>query len=237
MQTKPQTMTEIKAIVFDLDDTLWPLRPLIAAAEQTLYAWLIERVPSIAQAETVESLRERRMALVPRDPRFSYDLWALRHAALSEILNKYDADLALADAGMQVFAHARNQVSLFDEVKEGLAALHTNLPLATISNGFANLNAIGLSHYFQFSLAAHEVGCAKPDPRIFQQALDRLRLAPEQVLYVGDDLRLDVEGAQAIGMRAAWMNRYRIDLKQTAHAHVVPDLIVHDLHQLKSQLM
>ena len=48
MQTKPQTMTEIKAIVFDLDDTLWPLRPLIAAAEQTLYAWLIERVPSIA---------------------------------------------------------------------------------------------------------------------------------------------------------------------------------------------
>ncbi|WMW79433.1 HAD-IA family hydrolase [Undibacterium cyanobacteriorum] len=227
-------MMEIKAIVFDLDDTLWPLRPLIAAAEKHLYDWLVQQLPSIGERETVESLRARRMELIPQDPRFSYDLWALRHAALTELLVEHQADQALADHGMQVFAHARNQVSLFDEVQESLAFLQQHLPLATISNGFADLKAIGLQSHFQFSLAAHEVGCAKPDRRIFQEALDRLQLPAEQVLYVGDDLRLDVEGAQALGMRAAWMNRYRIDLEETAHAHVKPDLIVHDLHPLKS---
>jgi 2-haloalkanoic acid dehalogenase type II len=226
----------IKAIIFDLDDTLWPLRSLISRAELSLFAWLLEKVPAIGEHHTVDSLRERRMAMIPTDPRFSYDLWALRHTALLQVLDEFQADLKLADEGMQVFAHARNQVEMFDDVPHALALLQQEYVLATISNGFADLQAIGLAPHFQFSLAAHEFGCAKPDPRIFQAALERLQLPAHEVMYVGDDLRLDVAGAQEVGMRAAWMNRYKMQLHETPHPHVTPDLIVHDLHQLKSAL-
>lgn len=226
----------IKALIFDLDDTLWPLRPLILQAETTLYTWLVEQVPAIAEHHTVDSLRERRMALIPNDPRFSFDLWALRHTALVQVLEEFAGDRSLADSGMQVFAHARNQVEMFEEVPRVLELLGQDYSLATISNGFADLQAIGLASHFKFSLAAHEFGCAKPDPRIFQAALERLQLPAHEVMYVGDDLRLDVAGAQAVGMRAAWMNRYKMQLHETPHAQVKPDLIVHDLHQLKSAL-
>lgn len=226
----------IKAIIFDLDDTLWPLRSLISRAEMTLYSWLLEQVPVIGEHHTVDSLRERRMAMIPTDPRFSYDLWALRHTALLQVLNEFQADPNLADEGMQIFAHARNQVEMFDDVPHALAQMQQDYALATISNGFADLQAIGIAPYFQFSIAAHEFGCAKPDPRIFEAALERLQLPAHEVMYVGDDLRLDVAGAQAVGMRAAWMNRYKMHLHDTPHAHITPDLIVHDLHQLKSAL-
>ncbi len=226
----------IKAIIFDLDDTLWPLRSLISRAEMALFTWLLERVPVIGDHHTVDSLRERRMAMIPTDPRFSYDLWALRHTALAQLLDEFQADAKLADEGMQVFAYARNQVEMFEDVAPALASLQQDYALATISNGFADLQAIGLAPYFKFSLAAHEFGCAKPDPRIFQAAIEKLQLSPHEVMYVGDDLRLDVAGAQAVGMRAAWMNRYKMQLHETPHPEITPDLIVHDLHQLKSAL-
>lgn len=226
----------IKALIFDLDDTLWPLRPLIMHAETTLYAWLIEQVPDIAIQHNIDSLRERRMAIIPTNPRFNYDLWALRHAALLQVLDEHQADRTLADEGMQIFAHARNQVSMFEDVRHTLALLRQEYALATISNGFADLQAIGLAPHFLFSLAAHEFGCAKPDPRIFEEALERLQVPAHEVMYIGDDLLLDVQGAQAVGMRAAWMNRHKINLEESPHPDVKPDLIIHDLHQLKSAL-
>jgi putative hydrolase of the HAD superfamily len=45
-------------------------------------------------------------------------------------------------------------------------------------------------------------GVAKPDPQIFERALERLAVAPEQALFVGDSLKQDVYGAQAAGLRA-----------------------------------
>ena len=55
-------------------------------------------------------------------------------------------------------------------------------------------------------------------------------MAPADAVYVGDDLRLDVRGAQAAGMRAVWMNR----TGSTAHldAGIVPDAICADFHAL-----
>ena len=57
-----------RAILFDLDDTLWPIGPVIAEAELTLHAWLAEHAPKVAQAFTIDDLRARRMALLAADP-------------------------------------------------------------------------------------------------------------------------------------------------------------------------
>jgi FMN hydrolase / 5-amino-6-(5-phospho-D-ribitylamino)uracil phosphatase len=221
----------VRAILFDLDDTLWPIRPLIEGAEAALHAWMSVHAPAVVERYSITQMRELRSQLVSTDLRFSYDLWALRHAALSQVLAESGAPVSLADQGMQVFAHARNQVEIFDDVLPALAALSERVSLGAVSNGFADITAIGLDRYFSVALAAHQFGCAKPDARIFEAACAALKLTPDEVMFVGDDLRLDVHGAQQIGMRGVWMNRFGIE-PEPALAHIKPDVVVQNLHQL-----
>lgn len=222
----------IKAVLFDLDDTLWPVAPVIMQAELSLHRWMAIHTPNVVQKYSIEALREQRNALVKTDPRFAYDLWALRLALLRKVFKKVGEDLAKADQAMQVFADARNQVELYEDVLPALALLRERLVLGSVSNGFADLQAIGLAPHFQVSLAAHSFGCAKPDPRIFSAACAALNLAPQQVAYVGDDLALDVRGAQQAGLAGIWMNRHRLNLADMPHRGVQPDAIVANLHEL-----
>lgn len=225
----------IKALIFDLDDTLWPVVPVIQHAESTLHAWIATQLPSVVETYTIEALRERRQALVATNPRFSYDLWALRHTLLQQVFSEHDAHPRLADEAMQVFAHARNKVDFFDDVMPALDAFKEHYVLGSISNGFADIAAIGLSQHFSVSLAAHQFGCAKPDPKIFCAMIEHLKLSPNELMYIGDDLRLDVQGAQRVGMAAAWVNRRGLALAETG-LDIKPDLIVKDLQELLLKL-
>ena len=133
---------------------------------------------------------------------------------------------------MAVFADARNAVTPFDDVAPGLAQLRQRVVVGSISNGFADLQAIGLAHHFQVSIAAHTFGRAKPDPLIFHTACEALGVTPSEAVYVGDDLTLDVDGAQKAGLRGVWMNRFGRDLPE----HVRPDAVCVTLHELDQWL-
>ena len=226
----------IKAVLLDLDDTLWPVAPVIRHAEAALQDWLQVHAPAVAKNYDMQTLRQHKDDLVATNPRFQYDLWALRHALLSKVLAEHDEDVSKADQAMAVFAHARNQVTLYEDVVPALELLGGRVTLGTISNGFADLGAIGLAAHFQVSIAAHSFGCAKPDPRIFHAACDALQLLPEQVLYVGDDLLLDVQGAQQAGLRGGWMNRHGKIPDQPALQQIKPDAEFRHLHDLTQWL-
>lgn len=223
---------QIQAVLFDLDDTLWPVAPVIQYAEATLYQWMMFNTPEVARHYSIERMRTYREKLVKTNPRFQYDLWSLRHALLSTLFKECKVDVSKADEAMAVFADARNKVSLYDDVLPGLQALGKRVRLGSVSNGFADLNEIGLAAHFKVSLAAHRFGCAKPDPRIFTAACHALDLKPEQVMYVGDDLLLDVEGAQKVGMHGVWMNRHQLEQDKPHHAHIRPHAVVSSLHDV-----
>lgn len=227
-----KTTQNIKALIFDLDDTLWPIAPVIAEAERVLHEWMAQEVPVVVAHYSIEDLRVRRQALVAQEARFSYDLWALRHTLLSQVFDELGVDVAKADLAMQVFAHHRNRVEFYQDVLPALRHLHQRFVLASISNGFADLQAIGLDRYFRHAIAAHQAGCAKPDPRIFQMMLSQLGFKAEECLYIGDDLQLDVQGAQQVGMRAAWMNRRGLALDHAADLAIQPDLVLTSLSDL-----
>lgn len=222
----------IKAVLLDLDDTLWPVAPVIRHAESVLQQWMHEHVPVVAQNYNPEKLRERRNVLVSSDPRFQYDLWSLRHTLLSQVFDEHGVAAEKADQAMAVFADARNKVDLYADVKPALQVLQDKLTLGTVSNGFADLQAIGLAHHFKVSIAAFRFGCGKPDPRIFLAACHELGLAPQEVLYVGDDLLLDVQGAQQAGLKGGWMNRQGLKIEDERHLHIKPDAEFANLHDL-----
>jgi len=90
--------------------------------------------------------------------------------------------------------------------EETLKALkERGYPLAVVSNWDASLpeilEAVGLRRYFDHLAVSALSGVAKPDPRLFQEALRALGVAPEEALHVGD-AEADLLGARGAGMRA-----------------------------------
>jgi 2-haloalkanoic acid dehalogenase type II len=229
-------MPPIKAVLFDLDDTLWPIVPVIMRAEVILFDWLGTHAPGVVQQVTIDSLRARRAALMATNPRYAFDLSSLRHAALTEVFISSGEDTAKVDHAMAVFTKARNAVELFDDVQPALARLTRRFTLGSISNGAADLETIGLAHHFRISVAAHRFGRAKPDPAIFHTACDALGIAPAEAAYVGDDPLLDVEGAQKAGLRGIWINRSGADSNRVLPEHIRPDAICTTLYELEHWL-
>jgi HAD superfamily hydrolase (TIGR01549 family) len=196
-----------KALLFDLDDTLWPVGPVIERAEAALHDWLAAHAPAVARRCSIDSLRRDRLTLLERQPHLQADLGALRRAGLLAAFEAAGEEVAKVDAAMAHFLAARNLVTPYADVLPGLQRLHGRVALGTISNGNADLDVIGMAHHFGVSLAAGRFGRAKPDPAIFHAACVALGVAPHEAVYVGDDLLLDVAGAQNAGLRALWLRR------------------------------
>lgn len=79
----------------------------------------------------------------------------------------------------------------------------------------ANIDTINLHkalkhiEYYPKDIATSEQAKAyKPNPKIFQYALDRLNLKPDQAIYVGDHIEYDIKGAKAAGIPTVWLNRF-----------------------------
>lgn len=223
-----------KAILFDLDDTLWPIAPVIRQAETLLFSWLQAHAPLVAARFTIDTLRQARLALLAREPGYGIDLAALRHAGLVAAFDEAGEDSGKVDAAMAVFSAARNAVTPYADVVPGLEKLKQLALLGSVTNGVADLGTIGLAHHFQASVAARGYGRAKPDPGIFLAGCAALNVLPAETLYVGDDLVLDVQGAQQAGLRAAWMNRSGKINDQAAQ--VRPDVEVDSLDALLAWL-
>jgi HAD superfamily hydrolase (TIGR01509 family) len=95
---------------------------------------------------------------------------------------------------------------------ESLARLRAaGLRLGVVSNSDGRveeaLQAAGLRQYFDTVVDSALVGVEKPDPRIFQAALEALGVAPDEALYVGDLYEIDIVGARAAGIEAVLLGR------------------------------
>ncbi len=207
----PSRMPEgIRAITLDLDDTLWPVAPVIERAERILHEWCVRNAPKFAHALPPPEFALYRRSLARELPGMAHDFTALRHEALRRALRHYEEDPELADPAMDVFLAARNEVELYPDAQAALERLAGRYRLAVISNGNADVARIGIGQYFDAVINARGVGHAKPDPRIFAAACTELDVAAASVLHVGDDPDLDVRAAVAAGARSAWLNRHAL---------------------------
>jgi putative hydrolase of the HAD superfamily len=102
--------------------------------------------------------------------------------------------------------------SPFADAAPTLATLRgAGLRLAVVSNWDCSLpgvlSQVGLGAAVDEIVVSAEAGSTKPEPRIYELALERLRCAPEEAIFVGDSLETDVAGAHAAGVRAILINR------------------------------
>lgn len=96
------------------------------------------------------------------------------------------------------------------ETLERLLALGYRLAVVSNADGRveALLERVGLADCFEFIIDSEVVGIEKPDRRIFELALDRLRVEPDRALYVGDLYPVDVLGARSAGMRTVLLDPF-----------------------------
>lgn len=231
-EIRPQ-LDEIRAITLDLDDTLWPIAPVIQAAEHRLYQWLSRNCPRVARTHDIDSMREVRLLIARENQEIAHDVTEVRRRSLEHLIvenGEYPAELV--DQAMTEFLNHRNQVELFPDVIPFLSLARAAFPLLSISNGNADLRRIGLDRLFVAHISATNVGAAKPDPRLFLAACAHLELAPQQVLHIGDHPVQDILGAAQVGMKTVWINRtgaqwddaHRADHEVTS-LEQIPDLL------------
>jgi HAD superfamily hydrolase (TIGR01549 family) len=198
----------IKVIGFDLDDTLWAVRPIIIRAEQQLDAWLKAEVPDMIH--DVTSMRGLREEVVSQRPELAHQVTALRRTIIETAMVQSGIDARrarqLATDAMETFLHARNQIEFFDGALPAIRTLAQDYTLGALTNGNADITRLGLATYFSFAFSAEDVGAPKPEPDLFHKALSHTSARPHEMIYVGDDPQLDIDTANELGLRTVWVN-------------------------------
>jgi len=110
--------------------------------------------------------------------------------------------------------------SLLPDAEETVRYLADRYALTVVSNGFVSvqyrkIDRSGLRDCFRDIVLSEEVGCQKPNPRIYEIALERGGWRPEEVLMIGDSWRSDIQGAIDAGIDQLWIHEGETDLPST----------------------
>ena len=210
MVLRQQHTAPVRAITFDLDGTLWDAEPALAQAEQAVHDWLQARHAPLTEAYSISEMRELRRQLAVDHPELRHNVTALRKLSIKVAAEQVGIDSNVSEQAFQIFMQFRNRVQLYDDVLPVLERLHERYTLCSLTNGNADLGAIGIDHFFHYSLSAVETGVAKPQPEMFARLCELTGVAPEETVHVGDEPDTDIAGAAISGYRTVWINRHRI---------------------------
>lgn len=199
----------IRLITFDLDDTLWPVAPVIVRAEHRMRDFLDTHAPEVNRRFDREALTELREQLVAAHPELLHDISGLRHRMVETTLVAcgYADAAALAEGAFAAFIDARHDIEYFEDALDTLEHLSRHYTLAALSNGNASVARLGLDRYFAFHLSAESVGRRKPHPEMFERALQEAGVGADAAVHVGDHADDDIRGAHQVGMATVWVNR------------------------------
>ena len=207
-------MKKVKAVGFDFVNTL------VTIKSEALHE---------AFANLVKFLKESGISVDPVAFRDAYSKSAAAHLAdssksgiethnrfwISEALHSLGHNIPpcdkIIDSGVEAYFHSFISMSeLIPGTKKMLLTLNEHFPLALLSN-FTHSSAVraiiklfGLSEFFSQIIISGEFGYRKPHSAIFLHMAEGFGLAPEDILYIGDDPEPDIHGALSAGMQAVW---------------------------------
>lgn len=201
-------LNEVRAISFDLDDTLWPFQSAVDRAEEVLRDWLIEHAPATAQILVApRALNAYRCHAEAAHPELQHDLSGLRKESIRALLRDAEEDPGLAEGAYKEFLAQRLRVRPYSDVMPALTSLIRRFQLVALSNGNGCVHTAGLDKFFIGALNAYNLATPKPAVEAFQRAAELAGVHVDELLHVGDDLNLDFAGARSAGAQAVLINR------------------------------
>ncbi len=214
----PRLFTQVRALSFDLDDTLYDNEVQIHQAEAKLLTYLQQTYPTLAEQDASYWQGHKRKILAQR-PELRSDMSLLRRLILERGLSAAGiSGKALTDgvqAAFDFFYWHRSDFQVAPDILAVLETLAAKVPLVAITNGNVNLEQIGLNKVFAHCYKASLAQPMKPHACMFDLAAQQLQLAPSHILHVGDNLVNDIQGAVNAGYLSAWYAEDRpMDLRR-----------------------
>jgi HAD superfamily hydrolase (TIGR01549 family) len=203
----------IKAVLFDLDDTLFDhrgcAREALTAVQGCHDRFRSTPFDALDRAHARVLAEVHAVVMLGRMP-----LETARVERFRRLLASMDvpSDEGLADriatTYRDTYRTARRAIAGAPAL---LAAIKSSARIAIVSNNLLEeqqekLRTCGLDEFVDALIVSEEAGTSKPDPAIFRLALDRLQALPGDAVMVGDSWAADVVGARAAGIRVVWFN-------------------------------
>lgn len=229
---------EVKAIFFDLDDTLYDYSSSSGYSKDKVFSYLLNRHPHLKQENILSSYEKIIQDAVEEEAKGLYDAWD-RQKRFSKLL----LSLGLKDDGLSkrlvtIFAKARAESSKpYPDVHDVLSKLREKYVLAIITNGPGvyqreEISLLKLEAYFSYILIAEEVGFRKPVKEIFQTALKKVACHPEEAVMVGNNPKEDIKPAKKLGMETVLFDPKNLFTKEDLMSREGPDNLIRRLTEL-----
>jgi putative hydrolase of the HAD superfamily len=227
--------TNIKAVLFDIDDTLFDRN----LAQSIVLELILKKLPHIFRSLKMERILE---AFFESDRITTEAFYAsapsegLRDARSRHFLRRLDISEDYADAITDIYINEYPAINApVDGAVPLVIASSRRFRVGAVSNGlpdvqYRKLETIGLRDVFDCIVLSEEISIRKPDPEIFRKAADLLEVQPSACLYVGDSYDSDIVGAKAAGMSTCWFCR---DASYPENAVVHTDFAVSSLEKLQ----
>lgn len=196
-------INNIKACVFDAYGTLFDVHSAVGKHRARLGADA-DRVSALWRTKQLEYTWLRSLM------RRHTDFWQITQDALDYALDSFDiSDTELRHDLIQAYL----QLSCYPEVPKVLDTLGQNgMRSAILSNGSPHMlqsavDNAGLGDLLEHVLSIEDVGIFKPDPKVYQLAIDRLGVPAGEICFQSSNA-WDAAGAASFGFRVAWINRF-----------------------------
>ena len=227
----------ISTLSFDADGTLWDFSTVMQEALSSALTELRALVPGPqSQALTLANLRQTRDEVAKTLQGNRLPLEYIRLKAFEKTLRDLgqdDPELAL-HLTSHYLDYRFAAIKLYPDVLPVLSVLKGRYRLGLATNGNTYPERCGLPDTFAFTVFAQDHEVQKPDPQFYKHVLSQARVQPCEIIHIGDSLRDDVEGAQAVGIRAIWLNRYHMRnethvpiFAEIASLKELPDILAH----------
>lgn len=204
---------QYRAVLFDLDDTLYPYPPCNEAgkraAHETFRALGYDLDREAFRERYQEARREVKRELAGTASAHERFLYFKRLIANHTDTHRSDDALALGEAYWDTYVEA---MALFDGVEETFARLRdAGADVAVVTNlttriQLEKIRHLGIEDHIDYLLTSEETGREKPSSVMFTLTLARLDCRPSEALMVGDSPATDIEGGNAVGLDTALVN-------------------------------
>lgn len=220
----------IKAVIFDLDGTLYDYNTLEKEAFARAGVLVQEQI-GVTKEQYEEAFRRARKEVkrILGDVASSHNrmLYCQKTMEFLDIRPLY-LTLEMYETYWGTFL---DQMELYPGGRTFLDALHDeNIRVGICSDMVAQIQyrkllALGLQDDVDCLVTSEEAGVEKPSPQIFELCLKKLRIAPEEACFVGDSYERDIKGAAAAGMHAIWFCPDGAEDAQRSKAEKICDIV------------
>jgi len=232
-------MAQIRAVLFDLDDTLFSTTRFAKKARGNAVEAMVAAGLDLAPAEVLRELDE---VIAEFSSNYGHHFDQLLRRLRIDSSEGVNPALIVA-AGVAAYHDTKfEHLAPFDDVVPLLEALRSaGCTAGVITHGWTTkqsekLVRLGLVPYLaqEAIFISDQIGISKPNPKLYAAALEDLGLSPERAMYVGDSPVNDIAPPATLGMKTVWARRSaRQGLEGT---DIVPDHVVDDFLELRTIL-